>query len=502
MSGRDTQQTQPQPQPPNNQNPFVKFKQHVDDRIGTGLGVLTGRHQPKRPVTPLASDPHSTAVRDSPSSASAYLRHHNNHNLDMHNLNHTAYWAEWALSSSYSPYNIDYLPQPTPRDLPPDVAASSFGFEDALEDLLATTRGLPLMDLRHHANYKNAVANAFKHNREPPMVWANRLASRGLLLKSALPSLHPADEQEAEHTQHQSQRPASIDEWLSERTARAKEASRAGTGADLAGSLGSVINGWMTNAVNHLDRDVKVNLAETVRQAARDLGMEPDSPETDAWVREMMQKLDWDFAVYHAERAKALTRGEDQKNEKKNEVEKQGEEEPWSDYDLFAAIEGAIAEADRSFGNFARAITGSVAGNDNEHENAGHNRPTTTTTSSSSWPPAGWSAASAQTQNQNKSEKSEHDEVIESSGLFGGKTIRTTTEHIDAFGYVHQKVETTTLDRDGMEVSREARYSVQPMSSEHRGEVAKSTNHRHRGQSEERERDGKANRTTTGWFWR
>lgn len=500
-----------QPQPPN-KNPFIRFKQHVDDRIGTGLWVLTGR-QPKLPPMP---DPQAN-------NHAAQDVHNSFHILNMNSLNNTAYWTKWAVSSPYSPYNLQRLPQPVPRDLPLDVAADHFGFEDALEDLLATTQGLPMMDLRQQVVYKSAVRNAFKTWKEPPVVWAERVASRGLWTRAVLP-VSTEWGQNAEYSQQQLQHPESVDEWLAERKQRAA-ARQESTKDDMGSSLVAMLNEWMRDATDHLDTNITLNLATMIRQAARDLGKDPDSPDTEDWVREVMQKLDRDFifnpagvlrqmeqvaeevrkdsaeaareleALYHVERAKILAQEKEGGKKEAEQAEKKEEKEgPWSDNDLFAAIESAIAEADRSFGNFARAITDTAA----KSEEANTNESTDSKSSSFSpwsWPPAGWEKAAAQTQDKNERGEQKNEEVIETSGPYGGKTIRSTTQHVDAFGYVHQKIEVKTLDRDGNEVSRESRYSVQPARTERHGNASSEDSR----QNVDQER---ARKPSSGWFWR
>lgn len=84
------------------------------------------------------------------------------------------------LFSSYSPYALQHLPQPTPNDLPSGCDGNAFGFQDAFEDLLAVSNGQPLPDINRRYQQKLALREMFPSG-EPMGYWHSRLAAAGLL---------------------------------------------------------------------------------------------------------------------------------------------------------------------------------------------------------------------------------------------------------------------------------------------------------------------------------
>ncbi|KAF3770166.1 hypothetical protein M406DRAFT_320230 [Cryphonectria parasitica EP155] len=78
------------------------------------------------------------------------------------------------------------------------------------------------------------------------------------------------------------------------------------------------------------------------------------------------------------------------------------------------------------------------------------------------------------------------------------------------FGYVHQKTEIRTLDKDGNEVSRESRYTVHPSSDKENqaltqaGRIESSGVDRQDEKDEKDEKDKTVGTTgrSSGWFWR
>ncbi|KAI1093337.1 hypothetical protein F5B19DRAFT_160634 [Rostrohypoxylon terebratum] len=85
----------------------------------------------------------------------------------------------WAISSPYSPANLQSLPQPRPNDAPRDCP-NCFTFRDAFEDLLAAGDGRPLFDLR-----RLLFAKQFEHFKYSPWGmpvedWVSSIGRRGL----------------------------------------------------------------------------------------------------------------------------------------------------------------------------------------------------------------------------------------------------------------------------------------------------------------------------------
>ncbi|KAL1868455.1 hypothetical protein Daus18300_005888 [Diaporthe australafricana] len=165
-----------EPQGPS--NPFIRFKNHVNARIGTGVSVFTGTTGNAQPSTHDRQSPadHHHDPDDieffSPCPARHLLGEPRRQSSDVH------YWNDWCLADPYSPHNLRHLPQPTPRDLPPDVEPCDFGFHEAFEDLMSASRpsGGPLMYLRDRAREKETPRGGLD-----PSCWVKRLYDASLL---------------------------------------------------------------------------------------------------------------------------------------------------------------------------------------------------------------------------------------------------------------------------------------------------------------------------------
>ncbi|KAJ3533757.1 hypothetical protein NM208_g7843 [Fusarium decemcellulare] len=87
--------------------------------------------------------------------------------------------ASVALSS-YSPLALRDMPQPRPSDVPSNLDASIFTFEDAFEDLLAVSHGQELPDITTRYEQRKLLRSMFPSG-EPAWFWLRRLNSQGLL---------------------------------------------------------------------------------------------------------------------------------------------------------------------------------------------------------------------------------------------------------------------------------------------------------------------------------
>ncbi|KPM37593.1 hypothetical protein AK830_g8946 [Neonectria ditissima] len=87
--------------------------------------------------------------------------------------------ASMALSP-YSPLTLRSLPQPVPSDVPSNLDASIFTFEDAFEDLLAVSQGQPLPEITARHDQRKLLRSMFPDG-EPAFFWLRRLKSQGLL---------------------------------------------------------------------------------------------------------------------------------------------------------------------------------------------------------------------------------------------------------------------------------------------------------------------------------
>ncbi|RYP56413.1 hypothetical protein DL771_011894 [Monosporascus sp. 5C6A] len=159
-------------------NPFIRFKNHVDDNIQRGFETWTSflwtlptaldshlrRQSDSSSAVPVTTrDMLPTAPRGSgiiPSSDRGEDRDGSESTTDLDGV------YNWAVHSPYSPLNLQHLRQPVPRDtlhyfhisftFPPWSSSPSssspssdpqFTFRDAFEDLLFVSAGYPLPDL-------------------------------------------------------------------------------------------------------------------------------------------------------------------------------------------------------------------------------------------------------------------------------------------------------------------------------------------------------------------
>ncbi|KAK2594430.1 hypothetical protein QQS21_007834 [Conoideocrella luteorostrata] len=83
-------------------------------------------------------------------------------------------------SLSYSPLALRHLPQPVPSDLPPELDAKIFTFQDAFEDLLAVSTGRMLPEINTRYQQRRLLQDMFRSG-EPAWFWMRRLESQGLV---------------------------------------------------------------------------------------------------------------------------------------------------------------------------------------------------------------------------------------------------------------------------------------------------------------------------------
>lgn len=542
-------------QRPPSQNPFIRFKQHVDARIGTGISVITGRSK----TNMNTSSPQEAHTQPQPSqqqfnpSTGAFLpvatatMSQNPPGGEAFPTS-TSYWNDWAQLSPYSPYNMRHLRQPVPSDLPADMVddAHLFGFEDAFEDLLASTRPapevyhhltdsanrspLPLLDLRRHAHYKRHVRSTFPTG-EPPMLWVNRLKDRGLLplpfpaanVHQRGPALAAGSEQLA------LQMGLSVPEEPADVLRRLEEARR--RAADVVMPEFEELKRALEGFVKNMDGYTTFDPAEIFRKAQKvaeeiekDMGVEeawartmPDhyrlfqrvlrksrafadelsamqraqnneeDAELEAFLAEMgindtpggkqsreqeedswLQSLLAETGLTETPRGKRWQREQEEKKqpqpqkgngdpledlwlellaamdafdnpgEKEQEAKTTAQQQPDTEGDLYSAFESALDKADASIGAWAKILQDLFFDTDVKDSWL------------RTWAPP------------KQAEEARPVEVVEYDRI-GGKTVRSTTEHVDpVFGLVHQKTETKKLDASGRQVSCETRYSVRP----------------------------------------
>lgn len=389
----------------------------------------------------------------------------------------TQFWNDWAQISPYSPYNLRHLRQPVPSDLSADAAADAqlFGFEDAFEDLLAVTSSQPkpLLDLRHHAAYKREIRAAFPTG-EPPMLWVDRLRTRGLLHPRGGPGGGPP-------------RPFGMwggGDWRSRPGARAVD----DRGFDEEGS-GPV--GW--EAVRDWRRRrAMVDPHRSEEQAGKD----DRDWEYSRKLREEKSKESERALLRELERSRRrraenetpptnlpwgpwrMTDGKEQNWEQlRQQPQQQQQQQPDTEEDLFSSMESAFTRAEGS----VRGLFQVFMDDANTNAQASQMKP---------GPPK--SVVEAEEQRNE----------------FGGKTVTTTTERVDMFGYVHQRTDVQKTDAEGRRVSSETRYDVRPGPP---GERHASLPRQAESSDATAAQDSKrwsseagtaAEDKPTGWFWR
>ncbi|KAI0435615.1 hypothetical protein F4803DRAFT_300712 [Xylaria telfairii] len=189
-------------------NPFIHFKNYIDNRVYRGLGLLFGSSQDPlsshgKSINAQYSHPASAAATTATTTTtttttttvipSSFL---SSSRLKMtENASTTTFGAEepeqhttttmdevhtWSIHSPYSPLNLQHLPQPTPRDAPRSGEAH-FTFRDAFEDLLVAGSGQPLPSMRELAWKKRRESFPFWEDRGNHVTqWVGRLAAVSL----------------------------------------------------------------------------------------------------------------------------------------------------------------------------------------------------------------------------------------------------------------------------------------------------------------------------------
>ncbi|KAI0598575.1 hypothetical protein F4775DRAFT_554864 [Biscogniauxia sp. FL1348] len=150
--------------PPSN-NPFVRFKNNVDDTVKRGIDVFVG---PQNPGTMTELPRNGAPASKQPKGMSESYQEH----VTAEQV------YNWADTSPYSPYNLQNLPQPVPRDAPKKMQ-NAFTFQDAFEDLLLVRSGQSLGDIQ-----RTALVNLFSatmYDEGLPLGdWVGRLGQSGL----------------------------------------------------------------------------------------------------------------------------------------------------------------------------------------------------------------------------------------------------------------------------------------------------------------------------------
>lgn len=471
------------PEPSN--NPFIRFKRHVDSRIGAGLSILTGSSSSTDSASAGASkhlenmDKAPKPPRMDPSVGGR--------NDSLVPSSTTRFWLAWTLQSPYSPYNLRHLPKPVPAGVSPKDAGL-FDFGDAFEDLLAVSSGQNLMDLRERAVSKRSLLDLFQLG-EPPTHWVNSLLSKKLL-PEPLPKQHHFgmifpmawDEAWGARSGQNSDILKSIEAQKQQFKTFENESTAAGQplpdSQEQRRHSESLGESW----IDKLDREITFNVASMLRQIeemgkvieewtenadsqwqsvterlskrpGQDTNAKPmkTSSQTERKIQENVLDT-FDFDAF-------MNDEEEWMSEVKRNTQNKHKTEPDTEEDFFSAIADAFAETDK------------VLPNSPEKDEV--------------WR---WETPAQSVQ---------RDQV-------SGKSCTRSAEHFDKSGRLHQKTVVRTFDANGNQVGYETMYRVS-----HAGQVVKELRERTGdGENEShatssspngipRDKDG-----WTGWFWR
>lgn len=159
-------------------NVFVRFKQHVDSNIASGLNTVFPHQGPRRYISETESPSISSLERTSHKSAQSKPNMSSPNEDKESGLN--AIDVLSISSSSYNPQSLRNLPQPVPKDLPSHLDPSVFTFQDAFEDLLEVSQGKPLPTITARHEQSKLLRQMFPSG-EPTWFWLRRLESQGLM---------------------------------------------------------------------------------------------------------------------------------------------------------------------------------------------------------------------------------------------------------------------------------------------------------------------------------
>ncbi|KAI3399848.1 hypothetical protein diail_5358 [Diaporthe ilicicola] len=306
-------------------NPFIKFKNHVNARIGTGVSFFTGttadHDKPLGNTQPSTDDPRDPADRHGPdhSAASSPCQARNQPlSGPKARTREIEYWNDWCLVDPYSPHNLRHLPQPTPRDLPSDVRPADFGFHEAFEDLMSASRpsGGYLMDLRERSDLK-------KEGRVPPSVWIKRLYGDALLPQPLV-----------------WERSGLAGGMQVPRAAQGEQPTRGSLDTPLAKALLWIMDGTDGESFSRIEEMLGRDVAEMVCRT-RKIADKTFKAFTGAG-----------FEDQASENSHTKTHGDSEP------TSGNGDDQPGTEQDLFEMIRSASSEVDKAFSTFVKTMAG------------------------------------------------------------------------------------------------------------------------------------------------
>ncbi|KAI6779180.1 uncharacterized protein J7T54_000326 [Emericellopsis cladophorae] len=378
------------------------------------------------------------------------------------------------LFSSYSPYALQHLPQPTPNDLPSGCDGNAFGFQDAFEDLLAVSNGQPLPDINRRYQQKLALREMFPSG-EPMGYWHSRLAAAGLLsgyqasrnldqfTKSDFEALHSELRSKANEIWGRRMRRQAIQEMIEDDT----------HGGPLRGDRTWAATERLQSQRQHdaaREMHGHSNNTHKAQQEASTADSKP-LPETELELSEALQGLaesgqrTWDafaksFVKPLPHILEALLGLDGKAVDDASRVGTQLEEE--------------FAKAEKAFRDIARQLGSHMPTPEQQQRMDATRR-------------VSLDDLQAQTEREQPSQAPPAHEHI--TGQWNTRIEESEDRHCDQYGYIHSNVIRKEVDQDGMEVGRTETYAMYPAPD------------RVSFPSDERATSQKT-QDKTGWFWK
>ncbi|KAG9252787.1 uncharacterized protein F5Z01DRAFT_185514 [Emericellopsis atlantica] len=378
------------------------------------------------------------------------------------------------LFSSYSPYALLHLPQPTPNDLPSGCDGNAFGFQDAFEDLLAVSNGQPLPDINRRYQQKLALREMFPSG-EPMGFWHSRLAAAGLLsgyrasrnldqfTKSDFEALHSELRSKANEIWGRRMRRQAIQEMIEDDT----------HGGPLRRDRTSAAKERLQSQRRHdeaLEMHGHSNNTHKAQQEASTAGSKP-LPETELELSEALHGLaesgqrTWDaFAKSFVKPLPHILEslfGLDGKAV--DDASRAGTQ-----------IEEEFAKAEKAFRDIARQLGSHMPTPEQQPRMDAARR-------------ASPDNLAAQTEREQPSHAPPANEHITKQR--NTRIEESEDRHCDEYGYIHSKVIRKEIDEDGVEVGRTETYAMYPAPDRVSSPSDESAT-------------SKKKQDKTGWFWR
>lgn len=432
------------------------------------------------------------------------------------------YWVEWAETSPFSPYNLGHLEPPVPAGVSPGDS-HLFGFEDAFEDLMATSQGKPMMNLHTEVDFRRGFYKIHPYG-EPPQLWVDRLVMRGLM-PPPLPS-PSVDGRAMDRTSQESEILNLLKGQAAqqERLAAIQSQRRAMTSPPpMPEELTQQIEELREKILKKLDHDVTFNPATIARQweenfknlekamdpakllqQAMDLAfrIEKDMENFDAAKMRHLLEQAASLAAITSKRPNFDKDNREEPSKPLPTTQDHQKPQPDTEEDFFSAIFGALMEANTSV-----------------------NRPSKSATSQA---PHGSSQVQQQQSPRQYGELMDGERQTVEDNEHGGKTIRWTSVSTSPFGAaeVVERTEVQILDAQGTTISHETRTISRAGGAGHglprprkmaaeddeieqvlMDEQIKKWSHSKEAEARQKEEDamGKASeckKSGGGWFWR